>query len=116
MGIGWQISLMSVLSIVGLLSAPMAYIVYVFVQNRCGDVVEVQQQFHVEFSSDEEGEDDFRIADSDRRTTMRWSNATVNLERASIATTALDGSFAQSFAHCDSTVELEARTKSTPRG
>lgn len=51
-----------------LISVPMTAVVFLFVQNRCGDPIEIESQFSVEFSSDE-SLDDFNVVtfESQRR-------------------------------------------------
>jgi len=47
-----------------LLSIHMVAVVFIFIQNRCGDPVQIESQFIVEFSSDE-SEDDFDVDEFD---------------------------------------------------
>eukprot|EP00929_Paragymnodinium_shiwhaense_P031236 TRINITY_DN17547_c0_g4_i1.p1 TRINITY_DN17547_c0_g4~~TRINITY_DN17547_c0_g4_i1.p1 ORF type:complete len:473 (-),score=34.78 TRINITY_DN17547_c0_g4_i1:156-1574(-) len=70
-----RIMMLGLVVCVGLFAVPGCYAIYLFVQNHCGDVVEVQRQYNVEFS-DDEGEDDFHVDASTHRSTMRWSTAT----------------------------------------
>lgn len=59
-------SILLVLASLVSLPFPMVVIVYLFLRNRCGDLVEWNRQFAVEFSDeDEESDDDFDLSDTE---------------------------------------------------
>lgn len=58
----WKVGILSIIGILTILSLVMVPVICLFVGNRCGDMLEVTDEFAVQFSSD--SEDDFNVKDN----------------------------------------------------